>query len=221
MIDGAVAKGDTLVTIIVGSSENNKTYQLSKAKLVGISRYFKAALEGRWVEGDTQTVTLDEADHLSFDLLVQWIYYYAVVLPCSDTKSPAAADLTKYLNFLELATYLQIDGPCETCIELMEKLLNSDPKCLEPVHIQNAAKFLPRGNPVVQLFAHHCVEPYMRSKYSIAHPFRFENELRDLDGFAFALLSQLPMQRLLTEVVNHNRRGESLESFFKPKAGGK
>lgn len=92
MIDGAVAEGDTLVTIIVGGPDNKKTYRLSKNKLVGISAYFKAAFgnEERWIEGATQTSILDEEEPISFDLLIQWIYWRAVVLPRASETSSAA-----------------------------------------------------------------------------------------------------------------------------------
>lgn len=208
-INGAVAKGDTLITVIVGQDENTKTYELPKFKLMAVSGYFQAALSGPWVEGRLHTVTLDWENPLSFDLFVQWMYIKQVVIPrVTTSKSRADSEcLSIYLNFSKLADYLNVIGPMHTSLEDMEKIIIANPEALESYHIREAG-LLPRGNPILRMFAKCSVKPYTRSKFNWSDVdwrgvettkvvFKHEKELKDVDGFASELLSMIPMKDIL------------------------
>lgn len=194
------AAGDTLVKIVVGKGKDSKAYNLSKRNLTSVSDYFKAAFMGDWIEGETQTLNLEEEDSVIFDLIVQWIYCCTVFFdvkgpkPVLDIKSET---ISIYLKFLKLAKYLQINGPVETSIVPMRNILFYNEAVLQPNHIRAAAS-LPGNRQVLRLFAQNCSDSYLKSRAwkPKRKPFRFEKELEEVDGFALELLRSLPLGQM-------------------------
>lgn len=177
-INGTTATGgDTLVTIVVGKDENSKTYNLSKEALISVSDYFNRAFSGDWVEVASQTVHLEEEDPAMFDLVVQWAYCGRVVIndrklkrkrDPDDNYSSKSQYISTYLRFLQLADYLQIDGPIETSIEPMRRTITAAEQALQPAHIRTAAD-LPGGRPIMKMFAEMCAKSYILSRCDWLH----------------------------------------------------
>jgi hypothetical protein len=61
-------------TIKVGRGPHAGVFTVQKALLCSSSTYFKAALNGTFVEGHTQTIDLDDEDPSIFRTYVAWLY---------------------------------------------------------------------------------------------------------------------------------------------------
>ena len=66
------------IPVIVGSGNDQKTFNIHEELLVKASYYFNVVLKSYFIEGQTQTVRLEEDDPGAFDLFAQYLYrgYY-------------------------------------------------------------------------------------------------------------------------------------------------
>ncbi len=70
----------TIVTVNVSSTDNEtKPFQVHKNYICHYSPYFEAAFNGRFIEGETQVLDLDDTDPLVFGIFVNWLYTQTVV----------------------------------------------------------------------------------------------------------------------------------------------
>ena len=63
-----------VVKIIVGDSDNQRTFHIHSDLLKQNSEYFKVCLNSQFREGRTKHVTLEDDDAEVFHLFVQWLY---------------------------------------------------------------------------------------------------------------------------------------------------
>ncbi|CAD0094885.1 unnamed protein product [Aureobasidium vineae] len=65
---------DRPATIKVGRGPHAGVFTVQKALLCNSSAYFTAALNGTFIEGETQTINLDDEDPTIFRTYVAWLY---------------------------------------------------------------------------------------------------------------------------------------------------
>ncbi|KAI4725320.1 hypothetical protein E4T49_06916 [Aureobasidium sp. EXF-10728] len=65
---------DRPATIKVGRGPHAGVFTVQKALLCGSSTYFEAALNGPFIEGQSQTINLDDEDPTIFRTYVAWLY---------------------------------------------------------------------------------------------------------------------------------------------------
>jgi hypothetical protein len=63
-----------MVTFIVGEEPAKHTLVVHERLATISSRFFRAAFDGRFVEGGTQTRRLDDVDDGVFGTLIHWLY---------------------------------------------------------------------------------------------------------------------------------------------------
>jgi hypothetical protein len=74
-------------TIKVGRGPHAAVFPIPKALLCNSSTYFKAALNGNFIEGQTQTIELDDEDPAIFRTYVAWLYQDRSTLETSRSNS--------------------------------------------------------------------------------------------------------------------------------------
>lgn len=63
-----------IVTVEVGSSESTRAFHIHRGLLTFYSGYFKAALNGRFVEAQSGVIKLDTEEPAVFEEFVKWLY---------------------------------------------------------------------------------------------------------------------------------------------------
>lgn len=66
--------------------------------LVSKSEFFRAALEGPWIEGETGNVTLKDTEIPEFEVFVHWLYCNAIERPRSLEASWRINDWAMLVN---------------------------------------------------------------------------------------------------------------------------
>lgn len=74
----ANSKPDTIVTFIIGKREFQQTFMVHKSFATLQSPFFRAAFDGIFQEGTTQTMKLGDIEGHIFGLLVNWLYFQVV-----------------------------------------------------------------------------------------------------------------------------------------------
>lgn len=115
----------------------------------------------------------------------------AVSKPKLSERQIQVLSITTYLEFLELALYLDILGHFDSVYESISKILIKDQSSLEHSHIRFSAKF-PASHPVNDIFARASVKTYICKLLEPNYEnFKFQAEIDDLSHFAGALLREV------------------------------
>jgi len=75
-----------MVTIIVGADAIKKPIAVHKSFIMSYSPFFKAAFDGPFEEGTTQTMRLEDVETEPFELFVQWLYSQDPLVDCRDLE---------------------------------------------------------------------------------------------------------------------------------------
>lgn len=99
-------------------------------------------------------------------------------------REVGASNITKYLDFIECAQYIDLLGPFDPVIADIKTILIQDPDCLESSHIRFATKLL-KGHPVRVILAQAATKSYMQMLLDRSYvTFKFNKELDELESFA-------------------------------------
>jgi hypothetical protein len=136
-----------------------------------------------------------------FELVIQWLFTGTVVLSLTRlvtklkdrkeerkrVKAANEAKVTGYLAFLTLCDKLLLREDCgEDIVGKIKDCLVVCSDALQSEHLVAAAR-LPSGHAVRRLFAEATVKDFVLAKKR-RKPFRFETELKELEGYAADLL---------------------------------
>ncbi|KIN03964.1 hypothetical protein OIDMADRAFT_26597 [Oidiodendron maius Zn] len=108
-----------MVTLVVGSSDNPVKFTLHKDFACHYSPVFHAAFNGNFIEGQTQTYHLEDAQDKVVTLLVQWIYTRRIV---------TTDNYTDYENLITL--WILADKLCMPALQnaIIDRLFKTKPK---------------------------------------------------------------------------------------------
>lgn len=183
------------VSITIGDT----TYNVPKTLLCHHSSYFKAMFDGKFKEGEEQSIKLDELEEVvsnrSFQLLLQWLYLGRITLG-EESPADGISALTKFARLADMVGFTNVESHIEKSIRMVI-LANPPPdgRCkarseaniyhITPGHIC-AAACLPTGHAVRLLLSKAAVNTYLHSE-----DFKFSNEIREIPGVAADLLEEL------------------------------
>lgn len=115
-------------------------------------------------------------------------------------RYPAAQTISRLLAFLRVADKIDLIGPFDSVIATMKDVLRDSTiagrwgvarTALMSGHVRLAAE-MPLSHPVRKLIADTCFREFVQDLFSPVQPpakmFRFDRELRELDGFAADML---------------------------------
>ncbi|KAF2151888.1 hypothetical protein K461DRAFT_294761 [Myriangium duriaei CBS 260.36] len=92
-------------TVLVG--KHKTAFSVHTAIICRQSPFFKAALEGNWIESEQQTVKLPEDDPDTFSDFLKWLYSGTVDPPVAATSNETRLDISPHINLYVLAEKLQ------------------------------------------------------------------------------------------------------------------
>ncbi len=150
-----------MATITVDSTEFN----LPKELLCYNSSFFDRSLNGKFREATEQKVGID-ASIDAFKLVVKWIYTCNIVF--SSALSSPSQIISRLLEFLLLADFLQLLGPFDTIANEIKRILcetRTSRNFLTSGHIRQVMQ-LPPGHVARQVVIQACVKLYMDSIYN-------------------------------------------------------
>jgi hypothetical protein len=160
--------------------------------------------EGKFLEGEHQSTTLDEIDDVvsvqSFELIAQWLYLGRVNF--GELKAEGA--ISAAVELLRLADMWSITGLEHDVVDWIKTILieNHHPSdqnkysthpdtniyCLTSENILSAIN-LPRGHPLRTLFAEALVEGYLHQRNGDDHgDFKFIKEIQEVPELSIDLL---------------------------------
>jgi len=73
LIDLLSSKPQQFVTIIVSKASTEQKFVIHKELICFHSPFFNAAFNGKFIEGETQEMRMDDVDEETFGQLVHWL----------------------------------------------------------------------------------------------------------------------------------------------------
>ncbi|KAH6675539.1 hypothetical protein B0J14DRAFT_586710 [Halenospora varia] len=132
-------------------------------------------------------MTLTDTSNGTFELVVQYLHTGKFILPANIRDS--VETVTQLLDFAVLTDVLLIPNAHtaigERLTSLLKPFTNGNANTRLPLHTEHLANALglPEGHPIRVLIVQACVFMYLRSIHRL-QKFKFEKELREIDGFA-------------------------------------
>ncbi|TVY32908.1 hypothetical protein LOCC1_G007719 [Lachnellula occidentalis] len=119
------SQADTLVTFLIGPENVDvkpKTFIVHKEIACYHSPVLNAAFNSDFIEGQTQTYTLDDISEGAFKLLVQWLYSQKLVLPRPPMANELCILYTDLVMLWVLADKLDIPSLQNLVLEKIEQI---------------------------------------------------------------------------------------------------
>lgn len=88
------------VTIIVNKGAHKETFVVHKCLVDHYSSFFKTAFDSKFIEGETQSMTIEDIESSAFGLLVHWIYTQSLKQD-QGNDSPSVVLLAKVWSLAE------------------------------------------------------------------------------------------------------------------------
>lgn len=168
---------------------------------------------GRSGEAETNTLSLEDMETETFDMIIQWIYTGRYQLPDNefglDPFQTGQRDVSRYIDLILSANMLLINSGSRqdlimSTLKDIEAIVARNPSTLTPESVR--AAFLSRSieiNPLRELITKHLAIPYLNWKQDKAgNLFPFDNNLRDGTGFGTALLDAVAEHILCEEALD-------------------
>lgn len=89
-------------TVVVGSDEDRRTFQVDQGLLTFYSGYFKAALSGRWTAAEDDAITLVSENPKTFERFVSWLYTRSITDDDEPSTFPVIIDLWLFADRREV-----------------------------------------------------------------------------------------------------------------------
>lgn len=174
-------------------------YTVSKPLLCKESPYFAAMFESNFIEGQTQTVEMEEIEGVisarSFPAFLQWLYHHRIRFGAVDPE----AKITAVIGLARLADMFKVDELGTKMAHYIRKMLIANPKppteksadmdvstnLLTEQHVRSAGS-LPQGHQVRLVIAQASVEGFFKDKV-----YKFARLTREHPTFGSDLLEQV------------------------------
>lgn len=194
-------------------------YTVSKPLLCGESEYFRAMLEGGFVEGGQKTVAMKEIDGVvsarSMEALLQWLYLRRVRFEtaAAGEKMEAAIEVARLADMVEMGGLERYMGEYIKEVLVTPKdewgLWGGAGALVTLQHIE-AASLLPQGHEVGRILGRAMVGEYACQK---GH--RFRGKMAEYPRFAANVLEAM------VELLGKVEFGKNQGSYKDPLTGNK
>ncbi|KAJ5380878.1 uncharacterized protein N7496_003306 [Penicillium cataractarum] len=183
-------------------------YTVSKPLLCKKSSYFEKMFEGEFIEGQTQTVEMQEIEGIvseqSFVALLQWLYHRRVEFGTDDEPDE---EITAAIELARLADMCNVKELETEMAEYIKKVLIKNPepdgwKDINTYHLTEehirSAHYLPPGHSVRYIIATASVEGFLKDD-----GYKFADMAQECPTFGADLLLQV---RLALNSVDYDDR---------------
>lgn len=96
------AYGAAQATIIIGNSDEKRTFYVDQGLLTFYSGYFRAALSGRWTTAEDDAVTIATENPRTFEHFVSWLYTRSITDDDEPATFPLIIDLWLFADRREI-----------------------------------------------------------------------------------------------------------------------
>lgn len=181
------------VDIYVGPER--KHYSAPKLLLCHYSDYFDRCFNGRFVEGQSQKLTLPEDNVEDFEIILEYMLHGGAAGPIA-VKEAGTEGVKRCMEFLEYADKYNLGGVCDAAVyePLKAALVQQvDPSgwasyrvMIEASQIELVFRICLPGSPVRVLIAQAAI-----SAKGIRVLSDFEKQMQEVEGFALEMFRQM------------------------------
>ncbi len=180
------------VDIYVGLQK--KHYSLPKKLLSYYSRYFERCFNSNFMEGQTQTLNLDQDNVEHFNILVEYMSSGFVMCNAFQVFQGGPVGMQLCMDFLDYVDKYGMGDAAFAVYESLERVISSLYTLsngfkygvqIQPSHVETVFRVTPTGHPLRSLIAKAALSTAGMTGAT------FKRQEKDCEGFAAELLTQM------------------------------